>query len=54
MYGLLCHEYKMGLLFILAASVGSYIIVHNKGQHDIDVNVTEPTFALGFLNSMHI
>jgi len=43
MYGLHCHEYKMGLLFILAASDGSYIIVQNKGQNDIDVNVKEPS-----------
>jgi hypothetical protein len=41
MYGLHCHEYKLGLLFILAASGGSYIIVQNKGQHDIYVNVKE-------------
>lgn len=41
--GLHFHEYKMGLLFILAASVGSYIIVKNEGQHDIDINIKEPS-----------
>jgi hypothetical protein len=54
MYGLLCHEYKMGLLFILAASVGSYIIVHNKGQHDIDVNVTEPSSNINNDKPLHL
>lgn len=43
MYGLHCHGYKMGLLFILAGLVESYIIVQNKGQHDIYVNVKEPS-----------
>lgn len=33
----------MGLLFILAASVGSLIIVHNEGKNDIIVNIKEPS-----------
>ena len=44
MYDLHCHEHKMGLLFILAASVGSFVItVQNEGQNEINVTVKEPS-----------
>jgi len=36
------------------ASVGSYIIVHNKGQHDIDVNVTEPSSNINNDKPLHL
>lgn len=36
-------SWMMGLLFILAASVGSLIIVHNEGKNDIIVNIKEPS-----------
>ena len=44
MYDLHCHEHKMGLLFILAASLGSFVItVQNEGQNEINVTVKEPS-----------
>jgi hypothetical protein len=34
---------KWPFVFFLAALVGPYIIVHNEGQHDMDIDVKEPS-----------